>query len=128
MAPRDRPADAEPLRPAVGMPLTCPHCGLQAFGTWRKLALGAAARGRCGRCGLAVGVPPLPALVALLPSLAVVAAVFLRWVTSPVALVALGAAAIGITSAIHLALPLVPRGLTDARAVRAAREQASAKR
>ena len=123
---RDRSADAEPLRPLAGMTLTCPHCGLQAFGAWRKLALGAAARARCGRCGLAVGVAPLPALAALIPCLAVVAAALLRWITSPVSLAALGAAAIGITSAIHLALPLVPRGLTDARAVRAARGQAPA--
>lgn len=125
MEPSDPFAEVEPPTPADGMPLTCPHCGLRAFGAWRKLALGAAARARCGHCGLAVGVAPLPALAALLPCLAVVAAALLRWVTSPVALATLGVAAIAITSAIHLALPLVPRGLTDARAVRAARERAA---
>jgi hypothetical protein len=111
------------------MPLTCPHCGLQAFGAWRKLALGPAGRARCARCGLAVGVAPLPALAALTPCLAVVAIVLLRWVTEPLPLIGLGAAAVGITGAIHLrALPLVPRQLTDARAVRAARERAATTR
>ena len=110
------------------MQLTCPHCGLQAFGAWRKLSLGPAGRARCACCGLAVGVATLPALAALAPCLAVVPIVLLRWVTAPLALVGLGATAIGITSAIHLLIPLVPRQLTDARAVRAARERAASTR
>jgi hypothetical protein len=111
------------------MQLTCPHCGLQAFGAWRKLSLGPAGRARCACCGLAVGVATLPSLAALAPCLALVAIVLLRWVTEPLALAGLGAAAIGITGAIHLmALPLVPRQLTDARAVRAARERAASAR
>jgi hypothetical protein len=106
--------------------LSCPHCGLQAFGVWRKLALGPAVCARCGHCGLAVGAAPLPALAAFIPCLAAVAVVLLRWVTDPVALAAIGAAAIGVTSAIYLSgVPLVPRQLTDARAVRAARERAA---
>jgi hypothetical protein len=110
------------------MQLTCPHCGLQAFGAWRKLSLGPAGRARCACCALAVGVATLPALAALAPCLALVAIVLMRWVTAPLALVGLGAAAIGITSAIHLLVPLVPRQLTDARAVRAARERAASTR
>ena len=110
------------------MQLTCPHCGLQAFGAWRKLSLGPAGRARCACCGLAVGVATLPALAALAPCLALVAIVLLRWVTAPLALVGLGGAGIGITSAIHLLIPLVPRHLTDARAVRAARERAASTR
>jgi hypothetical protein len=107
-----------------GSQLTCPHCGLRAMPAWRKLALGPSAKVACRSCGLAVGVAPLPALVSFVPCAVVVLAVTLRWMTRPVPMVVAGAAAIAVTGwAYLLAVPLVPRGFTDARAVRAARER-----
>jgi hypothetical protein len=109
---------------ADGWLLTCPHCGLWAMPAWRKLALGPAAEVACRSCGLAVGVAALPALASFVPCALVVLAVLLRWMTRPAPMIIAGAAAIAVTCyAYLLAVPLVRRGFTDARAVRAARER-----
>lgn len=109
---------------ADGALLACPHCGLWAMPAWRKLALGPSAKVACRSCGLAVGVAPLPALAAFTPCMLVVLAVTLRWMTRPLPMILAGVAAIAVTCyAYLLAVPLVPRGFTDARAVRAARER-----
>lgn len=105
---------------------TCPHCGLPALSAWRKLLLGPAARVRCRRCGLAVGVAPLPALASFVPAALLVVAVLAGWMTRPATMVAAAALAIGFSALLYVTVvPLVPRQLTDARAVRSARDRAA---
>lgn len=102
--------------------LCCPHCGLQALPAWRKLLLGPASRTACRRCALAVGAAPGPAVLALLPCLAVVAMALSGAVRPPLLLVAAALLAVLTTAVLHLiSVPLVPRQLTDAAAVRRAR-------
>ncbi len=105
---------------------TCPHCGLPALSAWRKLMLGPAARLRCRHCGLQVGVAPLPALASFLPAALLVGAVLAGWITRPAMMVSGAALAIGFSVLLYLTvIPLVPRQLTDARAVRSARDRAA---
>lgn len=113
------PADA-PWR------LRCPHCGLAALPAWRKLLLGPAGRTPCRRCGLAVGVAPGPAVLALMPCLLVVAVALTGGGRRPLLLVAATVLALATTGVLHLvSVPLVRRQLTDAAAVRRARQAAA---
>lgn len=114
---RDAAAQAQPP-----WHLRCPHCGLPALPTWRKLLLGPAGRTTCRRCGLAVGVAAVPAVLAMLPSLAVVAMAVTGAARHPWLLAAAALLAVLTTTVLHLiSVPLVPRQLTDAAAVRRAR-------